>query len=764
MSYHCLNLRHLRISRHLRKVRNLRRTFAVNFSLALLCITASLMIMSPLHAADFYVNEGYDSAANPALNACLDGTGVSGPCTLRQAIILANATPAADTIYLPGPLTYWLTIEGADEDAAVTGDLDITAPLTIQTVSAALLAANGDRVFHIHSSAGTVQLIGVAINGETHDSANTSKGDAIFNAADLSLVHSSVYGHAQYGGGIYNALGATIAAEVSGIGGTADQGGGIYNAAGATININKAGSDYGTSIYGTATQGGGIYNLGDALLNGVFVTGTSSEIGGAIYTASALFTMWDSNITGTATTDGGAIYNAAGSVVLHRVGILDSTAASGGGVFNQGNMNIFNSTFSGNSAEAEGGSAIANSNHVSLENVTLAENADGVIHNAGSGQVWFINSIAWDESNTVCLGNGAYYSNEHNIVNGDCGLTGANDLDIDPKLSVRGWFGGAAFIGADYPNSGVQTYALLKSSPAIDAGAAANCGSADQRGVTRPQGAGCDLGAFELETAEADLVLTVSAIPDPAVAGGQVTHRFTVTNNGPNSTENIVFSFADLAADFYHQPDMQFKVSSNFDQFTGRKISDNTISLCCLPANISGYVDVVTTPLSGGMLTMEGTLYGSRIDPNAEYNHAILTIPVTGAPGIDVDPRREELGEIQNGAAISRTVTIYSRGDQDLQISDTSLLLNGFSGSIDPTAGTNPCGTKTPVLSPGTHCTMTISATAHTAGKADIALAFTSNDPGGIAYSQYRATIVGEQDGGDGGGCFIGAVTHGFGR
>ena len=50
------------------------------------------------------------------------------------------------------------------------------------------------------------------------------------------------------------------------------------------------------------------------------------------------------------------------------------------------------------------------------------------------------------------------------------------------------------------------THALLAGSPAIDArnpaapGSGGNaCEATDQRGVARPQGAACDIGAFELE-------------------------------------------------------------------------------------------------------------------------------------------------------------------------------------------------------------------------------------------------------------------------
>jgi hypothetical protein len=44
-----------------------------------------------------------------------------------------------------------------------------------------------------------------------------------------------------------------------------------------------------------------------------------------------------------------------------------------------------------------------------------------------------------------------------------------------------------------------MTHALVPGSPAIDAipGADTGCTGNDQRGMPRPQGAGCDIGAFE---------------------------------------------------------------------------------------------------------------------------------------------------------------------------------------------------------------------------------------------------------------------------
>jgi hypothetical protein len=55
-----------------------------------------------------------------------------------------------------------------------------------------------------------------------------------------------------------------------------------------------------------------------------------------------------------------------------------------------------------------------------------------------------------------------------------------------------------ALIGPLADNGGpTLTHALLDGSPAIDAADDAACPATDQRGVPRPQGAACDIGAYE---------------------------------------------------------------------------------------------------------------------------------------------------------------------------------------------------------------------------------------------------------------------------
>ncbi len=71
---------------------------------------------------------------------------------MREAIIAANNTAGDDTIDCRVDQPISLSIEGADEDAAATGDLDITSSLTIQGSGARSTIIDGDgidRVFKI---------------------------------------------------------------------------------------------------------------------------------------------------------------------------------------------------------------------------------------------------------------------------------------------------------------------------------------------------------------------------------------------------------------------------------------------------------------------------------------------------------------------------------------------------------------------------------------------------------------------------------------
>ena len=114
---------------------------------------------APVHAATFIVTSNADAVdAKPGDGVC--ATAAATPaCTLRAAIQETNALAGADTINVPSG-TYFLTIQGANEDAAAAGDLDVTGELTINGTgtNAPVIGGGGiDRVFDVLGNA-TVTL------------------------------------------------------------------------------------------------------------------------------------------------------------------------------------------------------------------------------------------------------------------------------------------------------------------------------------------------------------------------------------------------------------------------------------------------------------------------------------------------------------------------------------------------------------------------------------------------------------------------------
>ncbi len=276
---------------------------------------------------------------------------------------------------------------------------------------------------------------------------------------------------------------------------TQSDGGGIINW--GTLTVQH------TTISGnTANSGGGIWNYGTLRINHSAISGnillSESGYGGGIYNWGTL-TVNRSTITANSAYDGGGVLSQGLTVVAINNSTLSGNSATwGGGVdfFDDSTATINNSTLSGNSA-TWGGGGIMNDSMLTINNSTISGNTagGGIFQSTGYGGSLIQNSVIANNSGGNCIG--TLTSNGYNLSSDNtCNFNNTGDLNnTDPKLGFLKNNGGPT-----------QTQALLKGSPAIDAGNPNGCTDSngnllktDQRGYPRPDkySGRCDIGAFE---------------------------------------------------------------------------------------------------------------------------------------------------------------------------------------------------------------------------------------------------------------------------
>jgi hypothetical protein len=242
------------------------------------------------------------------------------------------------------------------------------------------------------------------------------------------------------------------------------------------VQLTVSGDGNGGAVYGRS----GIAEFKDSALVGNQANGGASSApsavtqagtgrgGGMCVTSSvdlrmANCTLADNSANGGSIIQGGILHHA--------------SAGSGFGGAIAGQGSLLNVTLSGNSARigtgtigndlfdrpSSGGSSI--SGNMSLTNTILT---------CAAGETNVSGTIT-DGGHNICSDSSANFT-----------LPSSRN-SLDPLLAPLADNGGPT-----------PTLALLPSSPAIDAGDASVCTATDQRGIARPQGFGCDIGAFEL--------------------------------------------------------------------------------------------------------------------------------------------------------------------------------------------------------------------------------------------------------------------------
>ncbi|MFB0533979.1 MAG: hypothetical protein ACETWR_03240, partial [Anaerolineae bacterium] len=256
----------------------------------------ALQPAQPVYALIYDVDRTDDPAPGAPGTGC---TAAANDCSLRQAIIEANANPGLDTITFDAAVTDGVPIvltiaPDATPDDNQDGDLDILVgggDLTIQGNGAGATIIDGggiDRVFHVCPASSCA--INVAFNGVTIQNGNTvSWGGGILNGGTTTVDASTVSANTatSHGGGILN--GATLNVQTgsviggAGAGNTANGGGGIYNVMGTTtVDAGSAGADTATS-HGGGIFSGGTLNVQNGSVIGGAGAGNTANFGGGIY-------------------------------------------------------------------------------------------------------------------------------------------------------------------------------------------------------------------------------------------------------------------------------------------------------------------------------------------------------------------------------------------------------------------------------------------------------------------------------------------------
>jgi CSLREA domain-containing protein len=425
------------------------------------------------------------------VNTAADTVAADGHCSLREALLNAAAMDQS----------------GSTDCAAGDGHnvirFDLPSPTTI-----ALTAQLPTVVNQVTIRGPEGEQLGLF--GDDAVGLLAVGGGATLRLSDLTLANGS----AGQGGAVLVSGGTLVVERVAfrTNGANPGSGGAIANL-GGTVQVSA--STFADSYASGA--GGAVYNsTGGVLeLDGcVFDGNVSDDNGGAIYNRGVLTAIgctFDGNAAGMSS---GAIYNLSATLAVDASTFLHNAAASAGGAI--GNYSgavatIARSTFALNRAGPWGGGAVyvrdaGSTMAVSYSSFSANTAAGGgaAIGNGGSGEdggtvtlaatLLSYNQVSTATVNCFNQPGGTLQDGGYNLEDADtCTLGTGSWKSTDPGPLEPADNGG-----------GTQTLALSASSAARDRvpAGAAGCGttvSADQRGVARPQGAGCDVGAYERE-------------------------------------------------------------------------------------------------------------------------------------------------------------------------------------------------------------------------------------------------------------------------
>ncbi len=441
------------------------------------------------------------------------GTGTAASCTsaavvagvVGGGIVTFNCGPAPVTI----PVSVTLSLPNntyLDGGGKITLDGEAIAFPLLRTAGS-VLSATVTNITVTHAvvgigSIGAITVSNVAVHGNLYS--GISLGAFAQNGAKLLLQNSRVFSNGLDAGGATAGVNAQFPASIRIINSEiyrnfGTRAGGIYASASSSLSISNS-QIYNNRAEATTLAAGIVADDQLAITDSAIFSNSGGRVGGLRFASNFVGKLTNTTLSGNSGTEVGGIdiingFNPKGGLALTHVTLKDNAAIT--------------PTLS----------TVASVRVLPPSAVTPTLTVSNTV---------IMNSPAQQACSGTIVSYGGNFGNDSS-----CGLTATSDISAtDALLEPLTPFAGFTAGHLPAPNS-----------PLLDAANNAACVPSDQRGLSRPQGLSCDIGALEFEPTPGTLVLTQFSDPETGVLqSGQTLTRTIVASSSVGTGPVLPFT------------------------------------------------------------------------------------------------------------------------------------------------------------------------------------------------------------------------------